>query len=244
MDSSKLTLILPTLNERDNIVPQIKEVLNALPQIGQILVVDDNSTDGTLAEVESAFYLEIKSQKIKTIHRKSNFGLTPSLKEGIEAAKTELVGWMDCDLSMPANLLPEMLEELDSADICIGSRFIAGGGQKDLVQTGKDSRLVIVASSFLNKNLTKILKLPITDLTSGFIVAKKSYLYPLTWRGSHGEYFLPMTLQATQKGAKIVELPYQCGTRKYGKSKTFGSVKAMVLNPLRYIGAVVRVLRA
>ena len=59
-----------------------------------------------------------------------------------------------------------------------------------------------------------MLKLPITDLTSGFIVAKKSFLYPLTWRGSHGEYFLPMTLQATQKGAKIVGDPLPMRNKK------------------------------
>ena len=110
--SLKLTLILPTLNERDNIVPQIEEVLKALPEIGQIIVVDDNSKDGTLKAVHEGFPQEIKNGKVKTIHRKANFGLTPSLKDGIEASKTDLVGWMDCDLSMPANLLPQMLEQL------------------------------------------------------------------------------------------------------------------------------------
>jgi dolichol-phosphate mannosyltransferase len=240
---SDFSLILPTLNERENIGLQIKEVLRCLPEILQIIVVDDNSTDGTIESVRSEFPHELKTRKIILIERRADFGLTPSLREAIARAEGSLVGWMDCDLSMPPALFREMVGKIESGfDVCIGTRFGAGGRQKDLNEVQQDSKAEIVLSNILNVVLKTTLKLPITDYTSGFVVARKKLLSHIIWRGTHGEYFIDFMFQATRLGAKLTEIPYECGTRKYGNSKTFGSFTSSIRNSYRYGRTVLKVI--
>ena len=239
----ELTLILPTLNEQDNIVPQIREVLEHVPEILEILVVDDNSKDGTRSAIQENLAAELATGKIRLIHRTSDFGLTNSFREGIQKSRGNLVGWMDCDLSMPSSLLVELVKQIENGfDIAVGSRFSSGGAQKKLSEDSRDSRAEILLSNLLNGTLKTFLKLPITDYTSGFIVCRKETLKSIQLRGHHGEYFFDLILQAHLNGAKITEIPYQCGTRKFGQSKTFGSLKAALVNSFRYSWAVLRVL--
>jgi len=242
---SQLALLLPTLNEKDNIVPQIEAVLSALPEIGQILVVDDDSSDGTREAVKIAYAQMMASGRVKIIHRTKDLGLTNSLKDGVAATSLPFVGWMDCDLSMPPETLSKLLTEIaKGADVAIGSRFLAGGGQKNLRDVQNDSRAEIILSTALNRFLRIATGAPVTDFTSGFIVAKRGLLENFRWRGSHGEYFIYLMADAHAAGKKIVEVPYTCGTRRHGHSKTFGTWKAVYRNSLRYSATVLNVLRA
>lgn len=242
---SRLTLLLPTLNERENIVPQIREVLGELPNIGEIIVVDDDSKDGTRDAVAEAFPEGVATGRIRIVHRTKELGLTNSLREGVQAARNPLVGWMDCDLSMPPATIRTLLQKIqDGADIAIGSRFAEGGGQKNILSVGEDSRAEIFLSTAMNKVLRWATKVPVTDFTSGFIVAKKELLDKFQWRGSHGEYFIYLMSDAHASGKKIIEVAYTCGTRRYGHSKTFGTWQATYRNSLRYSSTVLNVLRA
>lgn len=244
MDAQRdFCLVLPTLNEAQNIVPQMREVFSSLPDIGQIFVVDDSSTDNTVENVLKNFPNEIQRGKVKILVRKTNLGLTASLQEAFRNCSFRYIGWMDCDLSMPTPLLREMLIEVqNNVDICIGSRFLNGGKQKEWKQSQKDSRAEIVLSNLLNYTLKFFLRLPVTDFTSGFVIAKKTILDQIVWRGKHGEYFLDFVFQAHRKGAKISELAYSCGTRKFGDSKTSGTVGLLLKNSYRYCMMVLRVV--
>ena len=240
-----LTIILPTLNERENIIRQIEALYRAAPGIAEIIVVDDNSNDGTREAVQASYSDLIAKGKIKLIHRTKDLGLTNSLKEAVMQSTQPFVGWMDCDLSMPPELLPKLMEEImKGADIALGSRFKKGGNQKSLIDVGQDSRAEIILSTLLNGALRLVTGAPCTDFTSGFIVVKKSWLENFNWRGSHGEYFIYLISDAHREGKKIAELPYSCGSRQYGESKTFGNWRAVVRNSLRYSGTMLNVLRA
>jgi dolichol-phosphate mannosyltransferase len=239
----KLCLILPTLNERENILPQINEVFKFLPEIGQIFIVDDNSTDGTTEIVEQTHKDLIKNGKIRILKRTKDLGLTSSLREAIALCPFEYIGWMDCDLSMPTNIINDLLSKLEKGyDICVASRFLSGGNQKKWWVSSQDSKIEIFLSTMLNRFLVKILKLPITDFTSGFVISKKEILNKIEWRGKHGEYFLDFIYQANILGAKITEVPYSCGTRKFGKSKTSGNFRSLVINSFRYFKSVISVI--
>lgn len=240
---SRLCIILPTLNERENIVPQIREILFYLPRIGQIVVVDDQSTDGTVEEVERAFRSEIEAGRIQILVRTQSPGLTASLQDGIRRADGwDLVAWMDCDLSMPADVYHRMLTTIENGfDICVGSRFSPGGEQKRWWRAGKDSRLEIVLSNMGNRVLRWLTGLPITDFTSGFIVAKRSVLNRTALRGHHGEYFMHMIAAAHRGGARVCEVPYTCRNRVHGHSKTSADLKTLLRNCFRYGKAVLEV---
>ncbi len=237
---SDLCLILPTLNERENIVSVVRSVLAHFPSIGQILVVDDNSSDGTREAVSGNFAERIKGGQLSVIRRTINLGLTSSLRDAVRVAKLPLVGWMDCDGSMPVEKLADLLAAVESGyDIAVASRFVKGGNQKSTSQIGKDSRSEIWLSNFLNGLLHRIFQMPVSDLTSGFIVMRASAARQIRFRGSHGEYFIFLLLQAQHLGLSMIEIPYNCGTRQHGESKTFGSLKNVILNTGRYSWAFV-----
>lgn len=241
----ELTLILPTRNEGENIVPQIREILEALPNLARIIVADDDSTDGTREAVTENFTELISEKRLTILWRRKNLGLTPSLREGVLHTKTRFVGWMDCDLSMPARVIPLLLEKVGRGyDVCIGSRFHRGGAQKDVRHVGKDSRAEIILSNFLNLGLKAFLGTAISDFTSGFIVARTDLMKASDWKGSHGEYFIHLMAQLTSRGYRITEVPYTCGNRSHGTSKTFGTFKASMRNSFRYSRAVLGVTGA
>lgn len=232
---SELTLILPTLNERPNIVSVIGDVFDVLPAIGAIIVTDDNSTDGTRDEIRSTFAPQIAGGQLRVIHRTSDYGLTQSLSGALAQVRTPLVGWMDCDGSMPAAKLPQLLQSIGQGyEMAIGSRFVSGGEQKPIGRIGNDSFAEVLLSNLLNWALRNLLRLPTTDLTSGFIVTKTEIVNRMEFRGRHGEYFIFLMLQAACRKIKTVEIPYSCGPRRAGTSKTFGTPKALLLNCVRY----------
>ncbi len=237
-----LTLILPTLNEQGNIVAQIRGLFDALPALKGILVVDDNSSDKTLYQIQSCIPEELKAGHIKTLPHTSRVGLAMSLYEAVQAVETPLVGWLDCDLSMPPHLITSMLEKLDAGyDVCIGSRFLPEGSQKRFVPGGRDSRAAGLLSTLLNKAITKFLRAPLTDLTSGFIVGNTATLREGDWKGYHGEYFIYLMFSLLDQGKRLTEIPYVCGNRSWGHSKTFSTGRTTLENGARYLRAVVAV---
>ncbi|MBI4402855.1 MAG: glycosyltransferase [Deltaproteobacteria bacterium] len=244
MTAAQLSLILPTLNERQNVVELIGQLLESLPDIGEIIVVDDNSTDGTREAIREHF-APLMDKRIRIHHRLSHPGLVPSLREAVALATQPLVGWMDCDLSMPPASLKDMLEMLNKGfDLVVGSRFLPGGGQKNFVSAGKDSRLEIVLSNLLNAALRLGLGIAASDFTSGFVIVRRTVLETFQWKGQHGEYFIHLLFHAQSCGSAIAEISYRCGNRKYGKSKTFGSVRSTTLNCWRYFLAACEVMSA
>ena len=121
-----LSIVLPTYNEKDNIINIIKQILEILKYIEnkEIIVVDDNSPDGTYLTCKSAFE---KNDGIKVLLRKSNKGLANSILDGIKICKGEYIIVMDTDLTHDPKLIPKLAYLAKEYNIVSGSRICAGG---------------------------------------------------------------------------------------------------------------------
>ena len=185
------TILLPTYNEADNIVPLLRSLLKGLPDRVSLLVVDDRSPDGTALRVET-FIQRAKTKRVRILVRKEHPGLTNSLLEGIAATKTPVVGWMDCDFSHPPEIMRKVYEQHgEEGDITIASRFGTGGRQKS-----GESQTGARMSSFINWLCQIFFGNDVTDYTTGFLIAKTSVVRSLPLRGSYGEYCFDFLVRA------------------------------------------------
>ena len=137
-----LTIILPTINECENLeklIPQIVgNIDNSLVKDYEIIVVDDGSTDNTKQLIHN---LNSKNENIKLFERKTQPSLPMAIYDGINKSNYEYVMWLDADGSMPATTIKDLIslqsENLDN--VIIGSRFVKGGGYKGIQEIGKTS---------------------------------------------------------------------------------------------------------
>lgn len=213
----KYSVILPTYNERENIGRLIEEIFATLGDGTEIIVVDDNSPDGTWQKVEeiSQFY-----PYLRLIRRMTDRGLVASLREGIEKAEGEIVIWLDADGSMPAAKIPELINQLSQGyDLVAGSRFIPGGGV-ELITGSADSTMGFILSLLLNRWCQWLLGRWFHDYTSGFVALKRTILQDLPLRGDYGEYFIALVYEAHRRGYRVSEIPYINRPRWHGQSKT------------------------
>lgn len=213
----KVSVVLPTYNEKENIVVLIENIFRHLDQNTEILVVDDNSPDGTWKIVEE---LTQTYPNLHLIRRMDKRGLTSALTDGIAASAGDIVAWMDCDLSMPPEKLKELKDKIDEGyDAAVASRFVKGGGVE--IRTGStDTVLSYILSLSLNRFIQTILDSSFKDYTSGFIMIKKSVLEEIPLKGDYGEYFIDLIHRTRKRGYKTIEIPYLCLARQQGVSKT------------------------
>ncbi len=215
----KLTMVIPTYNEAENLPKLVKEVL-ALPLENiNILVVDDNSPDGT-GEIADKLGEEYNG-RVHCLHRAGKQGLGTAYKQGFVKAIEEgadYVGQMDADFSHPIDKIPEMASKLDEgADLVIGSRYVKGGS---LDEKWPFYRKWL--SGFGNFYAKTILGLPNKDVTGGFKIWKKETLQamPLDRVQAKGYLFqVEMNYIASRLGFKIVEVPIYFQERTMGTSK-------------------------
>lgn len=237
MTEVEISFVLPTFNEAGNIGRLIEGIDRCVEGMEkEFIVVDDNSTDGTWQLVER---LSREDPRVRLILRTADRGLTPSLQEGIEAARGGLVSWMDCDLSMPPEKLPEMIRQIHNGfDCVVGSRFVAGGGV-EFVTGGPDSLTGIVLSVLLNRFTARVLGGHVRDYTSGFVVVRKQVLGGYRLKGDYGEYFIRLMHRLHKSGCTIMEIPYMCRAREAGTSKTGSNLWTYLKRGWRYIAAVI-----
>jgi dolichol-phosphate mannosyltransferase len=120
-----VSVVLPTYNERDNIGSLISAILENVRCPTQIIVVDDDSPDRTWQVVEE---IRAENDNIELVRRIGRRGLASAIAEGISLSRGEVIVWMDCDFSMPPEVIPRLVEALgDGYDIAIGSRYVEGG---------------------------------------------------------------------------------------------------------------------
>jgi dolichol-phosphate mannosyltransferase len=233
--SPKISIVLPTYNEADNIEPLIERTLKALGDyLGgvEVVVVDDNSPDGTwqLVAAQAA-----QDSRVRLIHRTDETGLTSAISRGIHEARGQWVGWMDCDMSMPPEDWPKLAGALaNGADVAVGSRYVPGGGD--------------VAHSFSGRLFSRIINLwaglvlawAIKDYTSGFILARKEVFERIDLRGDYGEYCIDLLYRAHRAGYVVRELPYLCVPREAGESKTATNVWGYLSRGVNYVTTVFR----
>lgn len=231
----KISIVLPTYNEAGNIEPLIKRTLAALgnyPGGMEVVVVDDNSPDGTWQLVKS--YGE-RDSRVRLIHRITESGLTSAISRGIREACGQWVGWMDCDLSMPPEEWPRFADALaDGADMAVGSRWVPGGGDVAHSFTGRTfSRIINIYAGL-------VLDWSIKDYTSGFILGRKTIFEQIDLRGDYGEYCIDMLYRTKKAGFTIRELPYLCIPREAGESKTAVNVWGYLTRGVNYVTTVLK----
>ena len=213
----KITIVLPTYNEAENL-PNLVSALFSLPLDLSLLVVDDNSPDGTgqIAEELSRKFLD----RINILHRAGKMGLRSAYLEGFAKAfemGADAVVQMDADFSHNPAVLVEMARCIESCDVVIGSRYIKGGS---LAKRWPLWRKAL--SAFGNTYARTILNFPLRDVTTGYRMWKRRALegMPLARIRSSGYVFLvEMAYIAWLMGFKIEETPIHFADRRWGKSK-------------------------
>jgi len=210
-----LSIILPTYNEAENIVPLIKKIQSVVKVRKEIIVVDDNSPDGT-AQLVSEY--KKKSKEVRLLVRKKERGLTNSIRDGVRTAKGDVVIWMDCDFSHPPQMINKLLRKIEEGyDIAVCSRFVSGGGFKGKEE---ESPLAIGLSRLMNYSIRFILVRQFRDYTSGFVAVRKDVFKKVALRGDYGEYFIDFIYKAYAHKYSIVEIPFLNMPRAKGVSKT------------------------
>lgn len=225
----EVSIVLPTYNEKDNIVDLIYAIQNNLGDSVEIVVVDDDSPDKTWQLVE-----KITDENVRLLRRTDKRGLTSAIVDGIAFSKGGFVGWMDCDFSMPPEMLPLLADALKDSDVAIGSRFIKGG------LDDRETPFEIFSTKMLNFLTRQILTSQIYDYTTGFVIAKREVLEEIDLRGDYGEYCIDFLYRAFKKGYKIKELPYRCTPRRAGESKTAPSLFKYFMRSLKYFTTIIR----
>ncbi|KAF0135059.1 MAG: dolichol monophosphate mannose synthase [Candidatus Saganbacteria bacterium] len=197
-----LSIIIPTYNEKNNLSELVSR-LKAISQDLELIVIDDNSPDGT---AEFARHLGLK-----VIVRPTREGLSSAVIDGFKIAKGTIICVLDADLSHPPEVIPEMLEKIKSgqADFVIGSRFVPGGGSRNW--------------SFMKKLFSELARLaakPLTDIkdfTSGFFMLKRSVVEGVTLNPIGFKICLEIITKGKYKNA--VEVPIVFADCSITKSK-------------------------
>lgn len=200
---------------------------------------DDGSTDGTR---ELAERLAGEGRSITLLRRTGRPCLAASIQDGLDAARTEWVAWMDADLSHPPALLPALLAAATPGGCAIATRFADGGKKKDASGETSDSVLAVVLSSVLNFLVHRLLRLEVTDYTSGFIVARRELLREHRMVGDYGEYFIELMFWLSRRGIRVAELPYESPPRVWGESKTGPNLRTLVRRGVRYLWLTTRLV--
>ncbi len=211
----KVSVILPTYNEKGNICELVEAVRRELKTIAatpEIIVVDDNSPDGTGEHVTGEY---AGDGDVKVFIRTGERGLATAIRYGIEHAEGEIIVVMDTDFNHDTRLIPQMVEFLKYYDIVIGSRFTLGGGMYDNFR--------YYGSYLFNMMIRVVLNTRTQDNLSGFFSIRRELLSKLEFNRifwGYGDYFFRLLFYAREIPAKIIEVPVVYQIRGEGESKT------------------------
>lgn len=213
-----LTIVVPTYNEADNLPALARDLMKLPHQPLDILVVDDNSPDGT-GEIAEQLKKDFPN-RVNVIHREGKLGLGTAYITGFCLALrsgAQAVCQMDADFSHPPEKVLEMLNVLQSCDVAMGSRYIPGGKVDQDWPMWRKS-----LSSFGNIYARSVLSLPVKDATGGFRIWRSETLtrMPLDRIRSNGYAFqVEMAFVAYRLGFVIREIPFTFIDRQWGTSK-------------------------
>ncbi|MBM3295581.1 MAG: polyprenol monophosphomannose synthase [Candidatus Aminicenantes bacterium] len=227
----KISVVLPTYNERESVLPVIEAIERSLEgRDHEVIVVDDNSPDGTWKIVAA---LARGNPKIKLIHRTRERGLTSAFNRGVAESRGEIISWLDCDLTLPPEKLPVMLKEIENGfDVVIGSRYIPGAGD------ARKERMAVLGSRIINAFARLVLTRSITDFTTGFVMSRKTVWDRIKFRGDYGEYCIDYLYRAWRSGYKIQEIPFWLTSRKFGETKTAGNLVNYLRRGRKYVSII------
>jgi dolichol-phosphate mannosyltransferase len=231
----KVTVCLPTYNERENLEPMVHALLERLAPEGGVLVIDDASPDGT---GELADRLASEHARVAVLHRTRKEGLGPAYIAGFRRALAdgaELVFEMDCDFSHDPDDVPRLIEAASGADLVLGSRYVPGGR---IENWGAFRRFVSRAGSLYAQTL---LLTGVRDLTGGFKCYRRAVLeaIDLDAISARGYAFqIETTYRALRAGFRVVELPITFVDRQAGHSKMSRAIVLEAIWRVPYLGAL------
>lgn len=207
---ASLSIVIPTYNERERLpmlVAAVFEAYAAESLDGELIIVDDNSPDGTGATADEL----ARRYRITVIHRAGKLGLGTAVVEGFHAATAPVVGVIDADLSHPPAMLPRMLAVMRQhhADVVVASRYIPGGGTRNWPMT---RLLMSRLACALALGLT-----PVRDATSGFFLIRRDLARGVAIQA--GGFKICLELLVRGRVASVVEVPYTFSDRAAGESK-------------------------
>ncbi len=211
----KASIILPTYKEKDNIVELIQAIFAALEPCAlayEVVVVDDNSPDGTAEAVRQNFGSD---SRVKLFVRTGERGLATAIRYGIDHSDGDIVVSMDTDFNHDPKILPQMIKFLEYYDIIIGSRFVMAGGMED--------RFRQFSSLIYNYVIRSLFGTPIHDNLSGFFSIRRQKLETLDLDQiyyGYGDYFIRLLMVAHKRGYNMLEIPVFYRLRMHGHSKT------------------------
>ncbi len=205
-----LSIVVPTYNERErlpDLVTAIFRAYEAEQLDAELIIVDDNSPDGTgaIADELAARY------RIQVLHRPGKLGLGTAVIAGFERASAPIVGVIDADLSHPPQVLPRMtaVMQQSGADLVVASRYIPGGGVRNW-PLGR--RMMSKAACLAARGLT-----PVRDAASGFFLIRRELATGV--RISAGGFKICLELLVRGRPQRVIEIPYVFDDRAAGESK-------------------------
>ena len=225
MNAERACVVLPTYNERENLPHIAPAILAASPEL-DLLVVDDNSPDGTGALADE---LARDDPRVRVLHRERKEGLGRAYLAGFAQALAASYGRileMDADFSHDPQRLPALLAASREVDVALGSRYVDGGGT---VNWGLGRRLLSRGGSFYART---ILGLGVRDLTGGFKCFRREVLESIdlpSVRSSGYAFQIELTYRAVKRGFKVREVPITFVDRRVGKSKMSRRIVAEAL---------------
>lgn len=230
METDRTLIVVPTYNERENIAALVAQLFQLDPD-ADVMLVDDNSPDGTIAAAEELFG---NNPRFSSLSRPGPRGIGRSLSDGyrvaLERGYARLVQ-MDADFSHDPNMVPELIDASRDADVVIGSRYCQGGR---VVNWPRHRRFL---SRFANEYVARITGVTVRDSTSGYRCYTRRALRCLLEIGvtSEGYAFQVETVFRAQcEGLRIIEIPITFTDRRAGQSKMSGKVIfESVLKPWR-----------
>lgn len=212
---AKSSIILPTYNERDNIV-ELVEVINEYLEPGgfnyEVVVVDDNSPDGTANVIRSAFDGD---GRIKLHVREEERGLATAIRHGILHSDGDIIVVMDTDFNHDPAVIPQLIKFLEYYDIVIGSRFVMRGGMED--------RFRYYSSFMYSLGIRLMFRTQVQDNLCGFFAIYRDKLMEMELDDifyGYGDYFIRLLIVAWRRGYRLLEIPVFYRLRKHGHSKT------------------------
>lgn len=211
----KTSIILPTYKEKDNIVELVQAIFAALQPTSiefEIIIVDDNSPDGT-ADIVRAYFS--RDERVKLFVRQHERGLATALRYGIDHSEGDILVFMDTDFNHDPAIIPQMVKFLEYYDIIIGSRFVMAGGMEDKFRQ--------FSSRIYNIAIQLLFGTPVHDNLSGFFAIYRNKLATMDLEQiyyGYGDYFIRLLMVANKRGYNMLEIPVFYRLRMHGHSKT------------------------
>tara|TARA_B100001540_G_scaffold312618_1_gene334057 strand:+ start:34 stop:750 length:717 start_codon:yes stop_codon:yes gene_type:complete len=222
IEDNSVSIILSTYNEAPVIEDTLKKIFETIKGV-EIILVDDNSTDGTLEKVN-----KFKEFNIKIFSRKDR-GLASAFLLGLINTTGKKIGWIDSNMGDLIKFFPSMIKDLNDNDIILLSRYVENGSDNR-------SKLRVISSKLINFFCRLVLSNKIKDYTSSIFIMKRSCLKSAVPIGyGHGEFFIEFLYKCLKANLKIKEIPYIQPPDEEGLSKTASGILSFFRLGLNYI---------